>query len=108
MVPMLFSGLFKLEWSGDGFVGLNAKTYYCFDPKGDKHSSKGISRAFGLSKEDYLEVLHNKTTTPQINRGFIYKNNKMLSYAQTKQGLNYFYCKRQLLSDGFSTTYLDV
>ena len=23
-------GLFKVEWSGDGFVGLCSKTYYCF------------------------------------------------------------------------------
>ena len=107
----MITGLFKLEWSGDGFVGLNAKTYYCYElqqPEKDKHSSKGINRSFKLTKDDYLEVLEKKTTAPQINRGFIFKNNRMLTYELTKQGLNYFYCKRKLLEDGLSTTYLDL
>ena len=30
--------LFKVEWCGDGFVGLCSKTYYCFD----KYSTKGL------------------------------------------------------------------
>ena len=33
-------GLFKVEWSGDGSVGLCSKTYYCFGPT-DKYSTKG-------------------------------------------------------------------
>ncbi|XP_063692200.1 uncharacterized protein LOC134824307 isoform X1 [Bolinopsis microptera] len=104
-------GLFKLEWQGDGFVGLNAKTYFCFDntdQKMDKYSSKGISKAFELSKEDYLEVLRTKTTGDQENKGFVYKNSKMYSYILRKQGLTYVYCKRKLQADGMSTTYLDV
>ena len=32
-------GLFKVEWSGDGFVGLCSKTYYCFGAT-DKYSTK--------------------------------------------------------------------
>jgi hypothetical protein len=106
----IFTGLFKLEWKGDGFVGLNAKTYYCYteDSKDNKYSSKGISRAFDLSKDDYLQVLRNKSIPTQENKGFVYKHNKMYSYVMKKQGLSYVYCKRKLLDDGMSTTYLDV
>ena len=107
---MYFTGLFKLEWQGDGFVGLNAKTYFCYseDPRVDKYSSKGISRAFSLSKEDYLQVLLTKAIPTQENKGFVFKNSKMYSYVMKKQGLSYVYCKRKLLADGMSTSYLDV
>ena len=96
---------------GDGFVGLNAKTYYCYDssdPKKDKHSSKGISRAFNLSKEEYLNVLDTKYISNQENRGFVFRNNKMYSYVMHKQGLTYFYCKKKLLANDLSTTYLNI
>ena len=66
MTGLSASGLFKMEWEGDGFVGLAAKTYYCFhneSPDKDKHSAKGINRHFSLSKEDYLKVL-NKDPKP--------------------------------------------
>ena len=46
-----FTGLFKVEWSGGGFVGLNAKTYFCIDPDGqfkEKSSTKEISKAANL------------------------------------------------------------
>ena len=36
-------GLFKVEWCGDGFVGLCSKTYYCFGAT-DKYSTKGLSK----------------------------------------------------------------
>ena len=31
-------GLFKIEWQGEGFVGLNSKTYACWGKDGDKVS----------------------------------------------------------------------
>ena len=38
------SGLFKEEFSGDGVVVLNSKTYYCWRKQdANKHSSKGLS-----------------------------------------------------------------
>ena len=46
-----FTELFKVEWRCGGFVGLNAKTYYCFDPDGqfkEKSSTKEISNAANL------------------------------------------------------------
>ena len=36
-------GLFKVEWHGDGFVGLCSKTYYCFGSM-DKYSTNGLSK----------------------------------------------------------------
>ena len=105
------SGLFKLEWSGDGFAALNAKTYFCYNLDSntdDKYSSKGISKSFVLTKDDYLKVLDTKTIPKQQNRGFIFRGNTMYSYQVNKEGLKYFYCKRRLLSDGFSTTYLEI
>lgn len=37
-------GLFKVEWKGEGFVGLNSKTYCCWGQAGGKASCKGVSK----------------------------------------------------------------
>lgn len=108
---MVFAGLFKVEWSGDGAVLLSAKSYYCYnksDSNFDKYSSKGISRNIKLTRDHFLSVLKLKQSTTNTNRGFITKNNEMVTYAMTKEGLSYFYCKRKVLDDGVSTTYLDI
>ena len=107
----LFAGLFKVEWEGDAFVGLAAKTYYCADkenPKLNKYSSKGINKSVDLTKEDYLQVLLTKSASKQHNKGFLFKNRVMLTYKMQKEGLSYPYFKRKVLSDGISTTYLDL
>ncbi|XP_063691101.1 uncharacterized protein LOC134823531 [Bolinopsis microptera] len=105
-------GLFKMEWEGDGFVGLAAKTYYCFhnnSPDKDKHSAKGINRNFRLSKEDYLKVLNKDPKQElQVNKGFIVKGQSMYTYELTKKGLDHLYVKRKVLDNGISTTYLDI
>ena len=102
-------GLFKVEWSGDAFIGLNSKSYYCHNHDGkDKYSSKGISRTIPLSMEDYLNVLDKKSIPSQTNKGFIFRDNKMLSYDVRKDGLTHKYFKRKVLSDGCSTTFLDI
>ena len=36
-------GVFKVEWKGQGIVGLCSKTYYCFGAK-DKFSCKGVNK----------------------------------------------------------------
>ena len=36
-------GLFKVEWCGEGFIGLCSKTYYCFGAT-DKYTTKGLSK----------------------------------------------------------------
>ena len=105
------SGLFKVEWSGSGFVGLAAKTYFCFDPddnQKEKCSTKGINKAAKISIDHFRTVLRTKSSVSSTNRGFILKNNTMLSYAMERSGLSYFYCKRKVLEDGISTTYLDI
>lgn len=100
-----------MEWQGDGFIGLSAKSYYCFNnesPQKDKHSAKGVSRHFKLTKEDYMNVLRKGPLTAQINKGFILKGRSMYTYELSKQGLGHFYTKRKVLENGFSTTYLDI
>ena len=101
-------GLFKVEWRGDGFVGLNSKTYYCWGPQ-DKYSCKGISkRGNTITKDTYLRVLKTQESQSGENRGFRVLDNKVLTYAQFRVGFSYFYPKRKVLSDGISTIPLDI
>ena len=54
-------GLFKVEWKGDGFVGLNSKTYCCWGAESSKASCKGISKRLNdPQKEVYLNVLQTR------------------------------------------------
>jgi len=102
-------GLFKKEFEGDGFVGLNAKTYFCWSDVGeDKYSSKGVSHLHPLTQKDYINVLNKEKIDPQINRGFIKEKETFFTYAMKKDGLKYFYTKRKVLANGVSTTFLDI
>ena len=103
-------GLFKLEWEGDGIIGLCSKTYYCFgDDAGDKYSSKGIQqRRNDLTKERYLAVLETQISGSGVNRGFRVRENRIATYEQARAGLSYFYPKRKVLSDGRCTEPLDI
>ena len=47
--------------------------------------------------------MNNKTVKLATNVGFRLKNNSIHTYSQDKVGFNYFYCKREVLSDGIST-----
>ena len=38
------SGLFKVEWEGNGIISLCSKTYYCFGDEKDKFSCKGVTK----------------------------------------------------------------
>ena len=100
-----------MEWLGDGFIGLVAKTYFCFDdanPEKNKYSSKGINKSIQLSREHFLNVLKTKKASSHTNKGFIMKDKNMFTYEMERIGLSYFYCKRKVLEDGISTTYLDI
>ena len=104
-------GLFKKEWSGDGFVGLAAKTYFCFnnqDSSKDKYSSKGLNKSINLTKRQFLQVLETKNASSHRNKGFIMKDKYMFTYEMERLGLPYVYYKRKVLDDGVSTTYLDI
>ena len=107
----MFSGLFKIEWEGDGYVGLAAKTYFGYNienPHLDKYSSKGVNKSIKLSREHFLSVLNSKNSVRTTNKGFIFKNREVLTYSMQKDGLSYLYCKRKVLDDGITTTYLDI
>ena len=101
-------GLFKIEWTGEGFVGLNSKRYYC---SGDtnKVSCKGISkRNNDITKDVYLRVLETGQTEGGVNKGFRMVNHRMLTYSQFRDGFSYFYPKREVLEDGITTIPLDI
>ena len=101
-------GLFKVEWSGDGFVGLCSKTYYCFGPT-DKYSTKGLSKCHNaIDKNALLEVLTNRRSGRGKNRGFRVRHSTVLTYVQERAALIYFYAKRVVHEDGVSTGPVDV
>ena len=73
-----------------------------------KTSSKGMQTRNNLIREDFLDVLQNKSEHTVQNAGFIDEGVRKGTYIQTKKGLNYFYCKRIVLEDGVSTTHLEI
>ena len=90
-------GLFKVEWRGDGFVGLCSKTYYCFGTT-DKCSTKGLSK-----RQNAIDLLTNRRSSSGTNRGFRVHNSSMMTYVQERAALTYFYGKRIVLADGITT-----
>ena len=101
-------GLFKVEWSGDGFVELCSKTYYCFGPT-DKYSTKGLSKRHNdIDKNAFLEVLTNRRSGSGKNRGFRVRHSTVLTYVQERAAFTYFYAKRVVHEDGVSTGPVDV
>ena len=65
-------------------------------------------------REDFLGVIKTQKAKQFEITGFIMENHSITgqpcikTYPQTKQGLSYFYAKRKILSDGVSTTHLDI
>ena len=101
-------GLFKVEWSGAGFVGLCSKTYYCFGAT-DKYSTKGLSKRHNtIDKDAFLEVLTNRRSGGGSNRGFRVHNSTVMTYVQNRDALTFFYAKRVVHEDGVTTGPVDV
>ena len=101
-------GLFKVEWCGNGFVGLCSKTYYCFDTT-DKYSTKGLSKRHNaIDKDTFLAVLTNRRSGSEVNRGFRVYDSSVMTYVQERAALTYFYGKRKVLADGLTTAPLEV
>ena len=101
-------GLFKVEFDGAAFVGLNSKTYWC---EGDvsKHSCKGVQKKRNpLAVQNYKKVLETQEIHRVENMGFRVKSGRMFTYTQEKHGLTPFYAKRRVLSDGVSTKTLHL
>ena len=90
--------LFKVEWCGDGFVGLCSKTYYCFGAT-DKYSTKGLSKRHNdIDKDTFLAVLKNRRSGGGFNRGFRVRDSSVMTYIQERAALTYFYGKRKVLA----------
>ena len=101
-------GLFKVEWEGEGIIGLCSKTYCCFGAK-DKFSCKGVNKKCNdIDKDKYLNVLLTKQNSAGVNQGFRVVNNTMYTSTQVRDAFSYFYLKWKVLQDGVSTTPLDI
>ena len=103
-------GLFKVEAEGKAMIALCSKTYILkkHDDK-VKFSSKGLNKA--VLKEpfpSYQHVLQTGQTKSSTNQGFRTRGNTIYTYQQSKGGLSYFYCKRELLDDGIHTKPLNI
>ena len=101
-------GLFKIEWCGDGFIGLCSKTYYCFGST-NKCTTKGLNkRQNTIDKDAFLSVLTNRRSGSGVNRGFRVRDSSVMTYIQERAALTYFYPKRKVLEDGLTTAPLDL
>ena len=101
-------GLFKVEWRGNGFIGLCSKTYYCFGAS-DKCTTKGLNkRQNTIDKDAFLSVLTNRRSGSGVNRGFRVRDSSVMTYIQERAALTYFYPKRKVLEDGLTTAPLDL
>ena len=100
---------FQLEASGDEMIALCSKTYILKDRDSYKFSCKGINKsALESPMDSYQNVLNTELSGSGCNRGFRVRGNNIFTYAQTRSGLSYYYCKRQLLNDGVSTIPLTI
>ncbi len=93
-------------------ICLNSKVYHLWGMVDGKEvfktSSKGMQKRNEILREDFFDVLWNKADHVVQNSGFIDDGVRKRTYVQTKKGLNYFYCKRLVASDGITTTHLEI
>ena len=108
-------GKFKAEFERNGQICLNSKVYHIWNDEDEKTSCKGVQkRRNRLLRDDFLGVIETQKPKQFTNAGFIKEIDattgqpSIKTYTQTKQGLSYFYAKRKVLSDGVSTTHLDI
>ena len=103
-------GLFKPEFVGLGMICINSKVYIIWNDDKSKTSCKGTQQSRNeLLKEDFLSVVQTQQSKTIENAGFIKtKSGEINIYTQEKVGMGYFYAKRKVLSDGVSTTHLDI
>ena len=104
-------GLFKLENSGTGIVGLCSKTYCLQMINGqEKMAVKGVNKANlgSVIYKQMLDVLQTGVDKLTVNRGFRMKkqddnNSKMMTYNENKKAFNYLYSKRCVMEDRIHT-----
>ncbi|KAL8013023.1 hypothetical protein Plhal710r2_c041g0142071 [Plasmopara halstedii] len=80
-----------------------------------KVSAKGVQQGGNRDTsvprlEGFENVVRNRITLNATNKGFrVDKYSKsIITYQQTKIGLNYYYDKRKVFEDGISTEPLDI
>ena len=102
--------LFNTENISTEWIGLNSKTYFCYNEDDDscKYSSKGLSKQNNLTKDQYLNVLKTKQSDGGVNKGFVLLDNKIYTYNQARAGLVYLYVKRVVSQNGSDTSPLLV
>jgi hypothetical protein len=103
-------GLFKVEAEGKAMIALCSKTYILKQPDDKvKFSSKGINKnALTNAFDVFHQVLTTQDPYSATNLGFRAKDNTIFTYQQQRAGISYFYCKREVLSDGIHTKPLDI
>ena len=109
-------GKYKEEFNGVGMIYLNSKVYHIWSDQykdGElitKTSCKGMQkRRNEFNRDIFLSMLTESRQEHMVeNAGFIREGLETRTYTQQKRGLNYFYCKRKVLSDGINTTHLDI
>ena len=96
-------GLFKVEFEGNRFIGLNSKTY-CVEGTYLKVGAKGVSKVQNkLLFKNFDHVLKTSKSFYTQNRNFTLKDNQMYTSVQTKPGLQNLYIKRRVLPDNIHT-----
>ena len=90
-------------------ISLCFKSYVCKEDNQVQFSSKGLQKD-KLSNvfEKFQSVLTSHVSEDATNIGFQAHNNTMYTYQQFRNGLSYYYIKRQVLDDGLSTKPSDV
>ena len=74
-----------------------------------KVSCKGISkRNLTNAMTKFTDTLWSTNPNSSTNTGFRLRNSEILTYSQEKIGFNYFYCTREVLSDGINTKPLNL
>lgn len=100
-------GLFKKEFSGTGIIALSSKCYFAYGDGKEKLSSKGLNKKQNiLTKERYLQALEGDVSQKFSNKGFRIKNNKIVTYTQSKSGLRLWNDKRRRV--GYETHPIEI
>ena len=80
-------GLFKVEWKGDGFVGLCSKTYYCFGHTDKPNTNISTKNIHFFSKDVFMEVLQNRRSGVEKNAVIGLEILRFYNYVQERSSL---------------------
>ena len=74
-----------------------------------KFSSKGMSKRLVKTPLGiFKNVLRTRKPESGLKKGYRVRNNGIYTYSQSRCCFSYFYCKRQVLQDGFHTVPLRI